>query len=156
MANYWPNVWTDLHTAIHTAWSDISVQMRALQAERIDWKEFVRLAKITPPYAVIQGSFQQDPDVGGITATVYRGRITVYRIEQNHGSDIAATIEAQLKTLQDTLQDPLTPYTTMQVWDSGFAVDVTEANPVNAAMLGQEMPFSAGSLTFEIIFGEMP
>lgn len=157
MANYWPGVWSDLQGAIKGAWAEVgtngSKQTRAVLAERIDWKDLITRSEITPPYVVVQAMFQQDPTIGGITQNVYRGTVTVHRIEAQSGTNVAATIEGHLYDLQTYLM--ANTFTNILIWDPpNFVLDVTESNPVNVVMLGQQMPFSAGSLSFEVAFGE--
>lgn len=160
MANYWPDFWSDVRGAIAGVWPDIGANFRAVQAERVDFQRLIQSAQMADEYVVTQMSARQDSEWGGITWTAYRCQVRVHYIARSGipaaSGDMAAYIEAKLKLLQDALQVPDAGFTVMQVLDTGFEVDVTESNAVNASMLESNLPFSGGALAFEAIVGEMP
>jgi len=157
MANYWTDVWTDIITVMKDGWSDVGVSghpiFRAPQVERVNWVNVIRSSQMTAPWAVVQMMADQE-EGWGITWTAFRLTIVCTYIAKHSGTDMAATLEAKVKSLQDKVQSPTTPYTHLRVLDTGFSVDVTENNPITRAMLDSNYPFSAASLKFQALAGE--
>lgn len=153
MANYWPDVWTDLRTAITTTWPEVGVIMRTNQAEKLNWANIIADGKLTPPYVGVHFPPAQESDAWGMANIFYETTVTFHYVATNSGTDMGATLEERLKTMQDYVKTS-TSFTAIEVMGHGLVTDVTEANPVNQSMLEANMPYSAGSLTFDILFGE--
>jgi len=152
MANFWPLVWTELQATVHTVWPEITLSFRSLQAERLNWANLVEFGAVSLPYAVLQTPAPvQDPE-WGLQNIVYAMQVSLYYIAENAGTSVQATLEASLKAMQDAII--ATVFTNFQLIDGDIKTDVTEYNPVNESNLQASTPFTAGSLTFTIIFGE--
>jgi hypothetical protein len=154
VANQWPGLWTDLKAAIVAAWPDVTVIFRGTQVRREDWKVRLASGKIVPPYAIVELGAVEQWEEGPMIATCYMAHPRISYVMANSGSDAMATCEAKCKALQDKLQAPTVPYTTMQVWSEGFVMDSGAENEVMQVFEEQQMPFTAASLGFQAMIGE--
>ena len=152
MANYWPNFWVDIRTAITTVWPEVGVNYRAIQMEKVNWENLLNSGGIVPPYVVIHVPPVQESEDWGVCNLTFTPTVSLYYIAQD-ASGLPAALEAKIKAMQDYLKSAT--FTAIQLLE-GQSVDVTEANAVNVSMLEAAMPFSAGCLTFTCLVGESP
>jgi hypothetical protein len=152
LTNYWPGFWVDLRTAIRTQWPEVATNLRTLQAQKINWVNLVEGGQMAFPYIVIHVEPARDMPEWGIQNEVYGVDVTFYYLAAD-AQGIAPTLEAKMKLMQDYLLSTPSAWTTLQVLEMR-AVDVTEVNAVNASMLEQHTPFTAGAVSFTCLVGE--
>jgi hypothetical protein len=152
LTNYWPGFWVDLRGSIRLQWPEVATNLRTIQAQKINWVNLLEGGQLAFPYVVIHVEPARDMPDWGIQNQMYGVDVTLYYLAAD-AQGIAPTLEGKMKTMQDYLLSNPAAWTTLQVLEMR-AVDVTEVNNVNASMLEQHMPFTAGAVSFTCLVGE--
>lgn len=149
-------------SVIRQAWGELFGDsrpiLRVTQAERIAWRTLFEKRELEAPWAVVQTPALQQVEGWGACNEVYSPTVRVFYvttadevIKAGYG-DAAAFIHARLDSLADALKAG--NYTGFQFW-WGLERDVSESNPIHAAMAGSNLPLHGGSLAFRVLFGEI-
>lgn len=150
MSTWLDDAWADVKGAAHTCWPEVNSIWRVTQIERIDWKDLIERGELTPPWCVIQLPTMRQVPGRGAGQVVFQANPAIYYIDKNHGADIGATIEAKLAAMLEYLVSHAFSGTLVE---NSLAVEMSEESPVNRAMLEQQMPYSAGSVSFGMLCG---
>lgn len=152
----WPEVFGPSHPIL-----------RVTQAERRAWRSLFEKRELESPWVVVQTPPLIQAVAYGACNEVYDPLVTVHYVTDTDKAlsagytDVAAYVHAKLDTLSLALKAVSPPgylpgeYTGFQLW-WGFRRDVSETNPVNQAFLSSNLPIFGGSLSFQVLFGEIP
>jgi hypothetical protein len=156
--DYWPGVFTDIRTAIVTAWPEAGVNFETLQAGKRNWDNLIKSGEIVPPWVVIETSELMRERKWGVCNLALSFPCTLFYFAKDSDIGAAATIAAHLRermyTMQQQLFKPGTPYTTMQVLLENYRIGGSDVDQANYNMQLANVPFSASSVTFTGLVGE--
>lgn len=152
--NPWPAFWRDLCGVIRQAWPEVGTNtnpiFRITQVQMIPWRTNLQAGKLLPPWVPVSITNTQQIEDQGASNIMYRPRVTVFYVTQLSGLDIASVVESKLSDLEAVFVQH--DYTGFQCF-YGFAMDVSEDNPVNATFSGSNIPMFGGSLSVNLQFG---
>lgn len=152
-------LWSDLIADIGAVWPEVLTAggiWREMQIDHIDWKNRIVNGKLAAPWCVVLWpKAERDTEYSGATNEAWRVAFTVVYFQKlgaDGSTDLVDTLQQKLADLQAQIIASLaTKYNVLP--DEEDAFDTSAANPGNATMVEQQLPFACGSYSFACIAG---
>lgn len=137
----------------------------AQKARRINWRVLVEMFQkgsadgLTAPWSVFWAGAATASDEWGITNDAFVQSFTVWWVEEFRDSNgtVRSTFEVR-KAIEDALNDirkmlRSTAFVNFTVLEAG-QINTSEDTEANKFFIGSNLPFEAGELTFQVVWGE--
>ena len=148
------NYWDSLKAVIAASWPEMvgrpyPALRRDVAMERVNWGNLIQEGKLAAPWVIVQIKYETATD-GPANWPSYNVFATIWYVAEVLNEDSATavlTIEGKLETLRQAMMIDQTLGTTY----SEAPIDTSAENPVNETFLFQQVPFQAGSITFQTL-----
>jgi hypothetical protein len=131
MSNQFQAFWDELYVSfVETAWPDVTINYRAMQTARINWKNLIEKAAMTPPYTVTQVG-RGEPGEWGLAAKSLLVPITAHYITRTEPQ--ITTVATGVASATQTLTSSTGIVAGMRLW---FTKPGTNIRTVQSVGLG--------------------
>lgn len=152
-----------VRSVIREAWPEVFGNphpiLRVTQAQRRAWRSLVEKQELQFPYAIVQTPPLMQVGGFGACNETYAPLVTVFYVTHTDeaikagSTDVAGFVHGKLDALADVLKYGDTPGFQLSPTGWDFVRDVSETNPVNAALTPSNQSLFGGSLSFRALFG---
>lgn len=145
--------WSGLKTIMAATWPELvgppPVVRRDVAMERANWANKIKSGELKAPWSVVEIEYQPTSDWGIgpkyiVSTTIF---YVVKVLDETSSTTAMTTVETKLEALRQAMMTDWTLGTTLDE----VAMDTSANNPVTLTFLEQQVPYQAGSITFQTV-----